>query len=110
MLRYFPEDADPKTKGILSRYADLRYKAMAARQHGAKAMHRRHRSALAERRRTGADDASTRRSPGPASSRSASAATVADAMFEATPDKTLAAAQKALDDANPHAPASRSRT
>ncbi len=37
-LRYFPEDADPKTKGVLSRYADLRYKAMAARQHGAKAM------------------------------------------------------------------------
>ena len=38
VLRYFPEDAEPKTKGILSRYADLRYKAMAARQHGAKAM------------------------------------------------------------------------
>jgi hypothetical protein len=38
VLRYFPEDADPKTKGVLSRYADLRYKAMAARQHGAKAM------------------------------------------------------------------------
>ena len=38
MLRYFPEDAEPKTKGILARYADLRYKAMAARQRGAKAM------------------------------------------------------------------------
>jgi Peptidase family M28/PDZ domain/PA domain len=38
VLRYFPEDADQKTKAILSRYADLRYKAMAARQHGAKAM------------------------------------------------------------------------
>jgi Zn-dependent M28 family amino/carboxypeptidase len=38
VLRYFPEDADPKTKGILARYSDLRYKAMAARQHGAKAM------------------------------------------------------------------------
>ena len=38
VLRYFPEDADPKTSGILARYADLRYKAMAARQHGAKAM------------------------------------------------------------------------
>ena len=37
-LRYFPEDADQKTKGILSRYADLRYKALAARQHGAKAL------------------------------------------------------------------------
>jgi hypothetical protein len=38
VLRYFPEDADAKTKGILARYADLRYKAMAARQRGAKAM------------------------------------------------------------------------
>ncbi|MDR1988830.1 MAG: M28 family peptidase [Acidobacteriaceae bacterium] len=38
VLRYFPEDADQKTKGILSRYADLRYKAMAARQRGAKAL------------------------------------------------------------------------
>src|SRR3977135_150587 len=38
VLRYFPEDADQKTRGILARYADLRYKAMAARQHGARAM------------------------------------------------------------------------
>ena len=38
VLRYFPEDADIKTKGILARYADLRYKAMAARQRGAKAI------------------------------------------------------------------------
>jgi hypothetical protein len=38
VLRYFPEDADAKTKAILARYADLRYKAMAARQRGAKAM------------------------------------------------------------------------
>jgi Zn-dependent M28 family amino/carboxypeptidase len=38
VLRYFPEDADQKTRGILARYADLRYKAMAARQRGAKAI------------------------------------------------------------------------
>ncbi|MEW6322301.1 MAG: M20/M25/M40 family metallo-hydrolase [Acidobacteriota bacterium] len=38
VLRYFPEDADQKTRGILARYADLRYKAMAARQRGARAM------------------------------------------------------------------------
>ncbi|HKB10264.1 MAG TPA: M20/M25/M40 family metallo-hydrolase [Vicinamibacterales bacterium] len=38
VLRYFPEDAEAKTKQILARYADLRYKAMAARQHGAKAV------------------------------------------------------------------------
>ncbi len=38
VLRYFPEDADQKTRQILARYSDLRYKAMAARQRGAKAM------------------------------------------------------------------------
>jgi hypothetical protein len=38
VLRYFPEDADQQTRGILARYSDLRYKAMAARQRGAKAM------------------------------------------------------------------------
>ncbi len=38
VLRYFPEDADPKTKGILARYSGQRYKAMAARQRGAKAL------------------------------------------------------------------------
>jgi hypothetical protein len=38
VLRYFPEDADQKTREILARYSDLRYKAMAARQHGAKAI------------------------------------------------------------------------
>jgi hypothetical protein len=38
VLRYFPEDADTKTKGILARYSGLRYKAMAARQRGAKAL------------------------------------------------------------------------
>jgi hypothetical protein len=38
VLRYFPEDADQKTRAILARYSDLRFKAMAARQHGAKAM------------------------------------------------------------------------
>ncbi|OFW38148.1 MAG: hypothetical protein A3F70_10470 [Acidobacteria bacterium RIFCSPLOWO2_12_FULL_67_14] len=38
VLRYFPEDADDKTRAILARYSDLRYKAMAARQRGAKAL------------------------------------------------------------------------
>ena len=38
IFRYFPEDADQQTRAILSRYADLRYKAQAARQRGAKAL------------------------------------------------------------------------
>ncbi len=38
VLRYFPEDADQQTRAILARYADLRYKAQAARQRGAKGL------------------------------------------------------------------------
>jgi hypothetical protein len=38
VLRYYPEDADADTKSILARYAGLRYKAMAARQRGARAL------------------------------------------------------------------------
>jgi hypothetical protein len=38
VLRYFPEDADQQTRAILARYSDLRYKAMQARQRGARAM------------------------------------------------------------------------
>ena len=38
VLRYVPEDADQQTRAILARYSDLRYKAMAARQRGARAL------------------------------------------------------------------------
>jgi hypothetical protein len=38
VLRYFPEDADAQTKAALARHADLRYKANAARQRGARGM------------------------------------------------------------------------
>ena len=38
VLRYFPEDADRQTRAVLARYAGLRYKAMAARQRGARAL------------------------------------------------------------------------
>ncbi len=38
VLRYFPEDAEPQLRAVLARYADLRYKALAARQRGARAL------------------------------------------------------------------------
>jgi hypothetical protein len=38
VLRYFPEDTETATRAILSRYAGLRYKALYAREHGAKAL------------------------------------------------------------------------
>lgn len=38
VLRYVPEEVDPKRRAELNRYAGLRYKAMLARDHGAKAV------------------------------------------------------------------------
>ena len=102
VLRYFPEDADSKTKGILARYADLRYKAMAARQHGAKAMvvvtgpHSPNAGELAPM----TFDTAIAGSGIVAVSVTGE---VADRLFKGVPDKPLAVAQKSLDDANPHA-------
>jgi Peptidase family M28/PDZ domain/PA domain len=103
VLRYFPEDADIKTKGILARYADLRYKAMAARQRGAKALlvvAGPHSPNAGETIPMSFDTALS----GSGIVAASISGTVADAMFATfgDPGKTLAAAQKSLDDANPH--------
>ena len=102
VLRYFPEDAEQKTKAILARYADLRYKALAARQHGAKAMLivTGPRSPNAGETVPMSFDTAIAGSGIVAASVSA---TVANALFAAVPDKTLQSAQQSLDDANPHA-------
>jgi hypothetical protein len=103
VLRYFPEDADPKTKGILARYADLRYKAMAARQRGARAV-----LVVTGPRSPNAGqiipmtfDTALAGSGIVAASISG---TVANTLFDALGDttKTLAAAQQSLDSGNPH--------
>ena len=103
VLRYFPEDADTKTKAILARYADLRYKAMAARQHGAAALVvvTGPSSPNAGQTVPMSFDTALAGSGIPAAS---VGAPVADALFAALrdPGKTLAAAQRALDGANPH--------
>jgi hypothetical protein len=103
VLRYFPEDADTKTKGILARYSDLRYKAMAARQHGAKALlvvTGPHSPNAGETIPMSFDTAIAGSGIVAASISSA----VANAMFATLgdPAKTLDAAQKSLDTANPH--------
>ena len=104
VLRYFPEDAEQSTKQILARYSDLRHKAMMARQHGAKGM-----LVVSGPNSPNAGetipmtfDTALSGSGIPAASISG---TVANAIFGSLGDsgKTLAAAQKALDDANPHA-------
>jgi len=101
VLRYFPEDASPETKSILARYSGLRYKAMGARERGAR----------------GLIVVSGPRSPNPgelvrlsfdsaASGSGIVAASVtgdvADRIFESVPGRTLEQVQAELDSANPH--------
>jgi len=101
VLRYFPEEADQKTRGILARYSDLRYKAMAARQHGAKAML----VATGPQSPNAGELAPMTFDTAIAGSGIVAVSVtgdVANAFFAAASDKTLAGAQKALDSGNPH--------
>ena len=100
VLRYFPEDADRDTKAILSRYADLRFKALAARQRGAKAMLvvTGPRSPNAGQLVPMTSDTAIAGSGIPAASITGQ---VADAIFKSS-GKSLADAQKELDSGNPH--------
>ena len=102
VLRYFPEDAEAKTKGILSRYADLRYKAMAARQHGAKAM-----IVVTGPTSPNAGELAPMTFDTAIAGSGIVAVSVtgevAAELFSTTPKTPLAVAQKSLDDANPHA-------
>jgi peptidase M28-like protein/PDZ domain-containing protein/PA domain-containing protein len=101
VLRYFPEDAEAKTKQVLSRYADLRYKAMAARQHGAKAL-----IVVTGPRSPNAGELAPMTFDTALAGSGIVAVTVngavADTMFGAV-GKKLEEVQKSLDDANPHA-------
>ena len=101
VLRYFPEDADQKTRAILARYADLRYKAQAARQRGAKAMLvvTGPRSPNAGETIPMTFDTALAGSGIVAASISAS---VAKAIFTSIPDKTLESVQQSFDSGNPH--------
>ena len=101
VLRYFPEDADQKTKGILARYSELRYKAMAARQRGAKALLvvTGPRSPNAGQTVPMTFDTALAGSGIVAASINGSAA---DAIFAST-GKSLEDAQRSFDSGNPHA-------
>jgi len=100
VLRYFPEDADQQTRGILARYSDLRYKAMAARQRGAKALLvvTGPRSPNAGQTVPMSFDTALAGSGIPAASVSGA---VAAALFAGAP-KSLQAIQQELDTGNPH--------
>jgi Zn-dependent M28 family amino/carboxypeptidase len=101
VLRYFPEDAEQKTRAILARYQDLRYKAMAARQHGAKAM-----IVVTGPRSPNAGELAPMTFDTAIAGSGIVAVSVngevAARIFEAVADRPLADTQKSLDDANPH--------
>ena len=98
VLRYFPEDTDQKTRAILARYSDLRYKAMAARQRGAKALLvvTGPRSPNAGELAPMSFDTALAGSGIPAASITRS---VADALFTSKPLRDI---QQELDTGNPH--------
>jgi hypothetical protein len=99
VLRYFPEDADQKTRAIVARYSGLRYKAQAARQRGARGVVvvTGPRSPNAGRTVPMGFDTAVAGSGIPAVSVSG---VVADALFSG--GRPLADAQKELDTGNPH--------
>ena len=101
VLRYVPEEVDPKRRQELNRYAGLRYKAMLAREHGAKAVLfvTGPNSPNAGELVAASFDASMANSGIVAASISSN---VADALFQRA-GKDLKSLQSALDKENPHA-------
>ena len=101
VLRYFPEDAEGDRRALFARYAELRFKAAALRQRGARGM-----VVVTGPRSPGAGrlvamtaDAAVADSGIAAVSVTAG---VAEALFEQAPGRTLEEAQRELDDGNPH--------
>ena len=101
VLRYFPENADLKVKTVLARYSDLRYKAMAARQRGAKAM-----LVVTGPRSPNAGETIPMSFDTALAGSGIAAASishaVAEVIFAAAEGKTLEATQQSLDTGNPH--------
>jgi Zn-dependent M28 family amino/carboxypeptidase len=100
VLRYFPEDAPAELRQSLARYAGLRYKAMAARDRGAKGLIvvTGPRSANAGALVPLSLDTAAAGSGIAAASISGAAA---DALFQAA-GRSLEETQQALDSGNPH--------
>jgi Zn-dependent M28 family amino/carboxypeptidase len=101
VLRYFPENAETKVKAVLARHSDLRYKAMAARQRGAKAMLVVTGPSSPNAGETIPMSFDTALAGSGIAAASISHA-VADAIFAAAEGKTLDATQQSLDSGNPH--------
>ncbi len=101
VLRYFPEDVDQETRSILSRYSGLRYKALQARERGAKAL-----LVVSGPRSPNAGEVVPMTFDTAISGSGIVAASVsgklAERLFETLPGKTLEEIQKSFDDGNPH--------
>ncbi len=101
LLRYVPEGVEPARRAHLNRYAGLRYKAMLAREHGAKAV-----LVVTGPNSPNAGELLPLTNDGTASGSGIVAASISDKMAAsllAPSGKTLKQLQTALDDENPHA-------
>jgi len=101
VLRYFPEDATAEAKSILARYSGLRFKAMNARDRGAKGL-----LLVSGPRSPNAGELVGMSFDSAVAGSGIVAATirgdVAEKLFERAEGKTLAETQQALDSGNPH--------
>ncbi|HJX26040.1 MAG TPA: M28 family peptidase [Chthoniobacterales bacterium] len=101
LLRYVPENVDPARRAHLNRYAGPRYKAMLAREHGAKGI-----LVVTGPNSPNAGEVMALTHDGTSAGSSILAASIsgkiADALL-APSGKTLKQLQTALDDENPHA-------
>jgi hypothetical protein len=101
VLRYYPEDADESIKTMLARYSGLRFKALAARERGAKAL-----VVITGPRSPNAGSVAPMTFDAAVAGSGIVAASVggavADALFRHVSGKSLDAVQQALDTGNPH--------
>ena len=101
VLRYIPDDVEPDDRAILSRYSDIRYKAMRARELGAEAL-----VVITGPRSPNAGELVPMTFDTAVAGSGIVAASVsgeiAAALFATLSDKLLAAVQEELDTGNPH--------
>lgn len=101
VLRYVPEDVEQESRAVLAQYSGLRYKALHARELGAKAL-----LVVTGPRSPNAGETVPMTFDTALSGSGIVAASlggeVAEALFEHVEDKSLEQAQEALDTGNPH--------
>jgi len=100
-LRYFPEDVDQETRSALARYSGLRYKAMQARERGAKALI----LVTGPKSPNAGETVKMTSDTAVAGSGIVGASVsgeVAEVLFDSVEGKTLESAQTSFDDGNPH--------